>query len=107
MRIVADLGLSVDPGRRRSVSADRFGANSELYPETNEVVTTLRAMGMSVAIVSNGVNQEQTARLLGIDEHLDPIIGSVHVGFAKPSPEIFHLALSALGIRPEEADHGR
>ena len=102
-RIVEDLGLSVDPGRLRSVAGVRFGASSELYPETLGVLTELRAMGMPMAMVSNGVNQEQTASRLGIDEYLDPIVGSLHVGFAKPSPEIFYLALSALGIGPEEA----
>lgn len=102
-RMVKDLGLSADLGRLKTVAGVRFGASSELYPETLEVLRELRAMGMPMAMVSNGVNQAQTARLLGIDEYLDPIIGSLHVGFAKPSPEIFHLALSALGVGPEEA----
>ena len=102
-RMVEDLGLSVDLARLRGVAADLFAANVELYPETLEVLTELRAMSIQVAMVSNGVNRDRTARWLGIDEYLDPIIGSLHVGFAKPSPKIFHLALSALGIGPEEA----
>jgi HAD superfamily hydrolase (TIGR01509 family) len=101
-RVVDDLDLSADLGRLREVAADLFTANAELYPETLEVLTEFRAMGMPMAMVSNGVNQAETASRLGIDEYLDPIIGSLHVGFAKPSPEIFHLALSALGIGPEE-----
>jgi HAD superfamily hydrolase (TIGR01509 family) len=102
-RVVDDLGLSVDPGRLREVAAGLFTANAELYPETLAVLTELRAMDMPMAMVSNGVHQEQTASRLGIDEYLNPIVGSLHVGFAKPSPEIFQLALSALGIGPEEA----
>ena len=60
-------------------------------------------MGMRVAMVSNGVNQERGARKLGIDHYFDVIVGSVHVGFAKPDPKIFHIALSALDVAPDDA----
>ncbi len=102
-RIIEGLGLTVDLDRLRRVADDRFAANADLYPETLDVLTRLSTMGMRFAIVSNGVNQEQTAGRLGIDGYFHAIVGSVHVGFAKPSPEIFHLALSALGIGSEQA----
>ena len=102
-RVVEDLGLIVDLNRLRRVSNERFTANDDLYPETVGVVKKLRTMGMQMAIVSDGVNQERTAGRLGIDGYFHRIVGSVHVGFTKPSPEIFHLALSALRIEPEKA----
>ena len=102
-RVIEDLSLTVDLNRSRRVADERFAANEDLYPETVGVLKKLRKMGMQMAIVSNGVNQERTARRLGIDGYFNRIVGSVHVGFAKPSPEIFHLALSAFGIGPEAA----
>ena len=102
-RIVDDLGLTVDLNRLRRLADDMFTGSVDLYPETVEVLAKLRTMGMQMAIVSNGVNQERAARRLGIDRYFDRIIGSAHVGFAKPRPEVFHLALSALGIGPQDA----
>ena len=102
-RVIDRLGLAADPNRLRRAAAQRFTVNFELYSETMEVLEEIRATGTKMAIVSNGVNQERTARQLDVDEYFFDIIGSVHVGFAKPDPEIFRLALSALGVGPEEA----
>ncbi|MCH8207214.1 MAG: HAD family hydrolase [Chloroflexi bacterium] len=102
-RVVDGLGLTVDLKRLRRVADERFTVNVDLCPETVEVLAKLRTMGMQMAIVSNGVNQERAAGRLGIDGCFDRIVGSVHVGFAKPSPEIFHIALRALEVSPEEA----
>ena len=102
-RVIEDLGLTVDLNRLRRIADERFTANDDLYPETVRVLKKLSTMGMQMAIVSNGVNQERTAVRLGIDGYFDRIVGSVHVGFAKPSPEIFNLVLSAFSIGPKEA----
>ena len=102
-RVIDGLGLTVDTDRLRRAAEQRFAVNFELYSETMEVLEEIRAAGTRMAIVSNGVNQERTAKQLDVDEYFDHIIGSVHVGFAKPDAEIFRLALSALGVGPEEA----
>ena len=80
-----------------------FVDNRFLYPETVEVLKELQGRGYRMAIVSNGYEQEQTAAKLGIASYFDTIIGSFHVGFKKPMPEIYHMALSRLGIGPEQA----
>ncbi len=103
-RIAEDLGLEIDRDRLREVADYHFtGRNSALYPETMSVLKELRRRGIHVAMVSNGASQQRTAQVLEIDAYFDHIFGSVHVGFAKPDPRIFHLALSALDIGPEEA----
>ena len=101
--VVEDLGVSVDGSALRTLAEDLFTSGSTLCTETLEVLAKLRAMGLLVAIVSNGASQEAVSTKLGIDKYCDPIIGSVHVGFAKPAPEIFHLALNALEVGPDEA----
>jgi HAD superfamily hydrolase (TIGR01549 family) len=80
-----------------------FENNRVLYPETAEVLEELQGRGYRMAIVSNGYEQEQTAAKLGIASYFDTIIGSFYVGFRKPMPEIYHMALARLGIGPEQA----
>jgi HAD superfamily hydrolase (TIGR01549 family) len=76
-----------------------------LYPDVREVLETLRAHGFELAIVSNGWRQAEEAERLGIARYFSAIVGSVHVGCAKPQPQIFELALRQLGRLPEEAVH--
>ena len=56
-----------------------------------------------MAIVSDGVYQEEAARRMGIAEYFNAIIGSIHVGVRKPMPEKFPMALSRLNVSPEQA----
>ena len=74
-----------------------------LYPETVEAVERLRSDGYRLGMVSNGVNQGGFAGALGIAGYFEVIVGSAHVGFSKPPPQIYKLALSRLDITPEEA----
>jgi putative hydrolase of the HAD superfamily len=64
----------------------------------------LAATGVAIGVVSNADGSvEATLRRCGIP--IDVVIDSTVVGFAKPQPEIFALALEALGIAAEDAVH--
>jgi HAD superfamily hydrolase (TIGR01549 family) len=76
-----------------------------LYPDVREVLETLHAHGFDLAIVSNGWRQAEEAERLGIARYFSAVVGSVHVGCAKPQSQIFELALRQLGRSPEEAVH--
>ena len=102
-RMTERLGLKVDADRFRRVAPQYFMKTAVLYPETADVLKELGRMSIKVAMVSNGVYQHRTAQWLGIDTCFDSIFGSLHVGFAKPAPEIFQMALSSLSIGPSEA----
>ena len=102
-KILKDLGITDKDDILIARLTNGFKSNAELYPETMRVLEELRTRGYRMSIVSNGVNQESTAQYLGIARYFEAIIGSVHVGFKKPMPEIYHLALSRLGIGPEQA----
>jgi putative hydrolase of the HAD superfamily len=70
----------------------------ELYPETVDALEALREEGWRLAIVSNAVPElRRTVRGLGIAEYFDAIIASADVGYEKGHPEIFRIALRALG----------
>jgi putative hydrolase of the HAD superfamily len=40
---------------------------------------------------------------MGIDAHFEAVITSVEVGWRKPHPQIYRVALDALGVAPEDA----
>lgn len=79
------------------------GVHFELYGEVIPVLEELQRRGYRMAVVSDGSHQEEDLRKLGVDHFFDPIIGSIYVGYVKPMPEIYHLALDALEMRPDEA----
>ena len=57
-----------------------------------------------VGLVANATDRlPQDLKALGLCEHLDFVINSSEVGFAKPSPEIFKRALAVAGVQPFEA----
>ena len=100
--MVAELGLAIDAGLLYGPVDAGFQSVQELYPDTIPVLDRLHG-SYRLAVVSNGVNQAKVCRRLGIDRFFDEIIGSLHVGLRKPMPEIFHMALEALGAEPHEA----
>jgi putative hydrolase of the HAD superfamily len=65
----------------------------------------LRHQGIRLAIVTNGKTNLQRAVInsLGFDTLVDTIVISEEVGFRKPQPQIFRIALEALACSPSEA----
>ncbi len=77
--------------------------NLGLYSEVDDVLEQLRSDGYWLGIVSNGVNQDKSAGVLRIADYFEVIVWSAHVGFSKPMPQIYEIALSLLDIAPGEA----
>lgn len=72
------------------------------------LLESLRARGIKTGLVAN--SWPDPARILradaeefGLAELFDVMVFSAEVGFAKPQPEIFLLALEQLGVAPEDA----
>lgn len=76
------------------------------HPFASDAASTLRALkaeGLQLAVVSNihfDLRPEFAER--GLSKMVDEFVLSFEVGVCKPDPTIFHLALEALGARPEE-----
>lgn len=101
-KVLNHLGLSVDRNTLKSEIIPRFANMLALFDEAREVLAALRGQGYRIAIVSNGGQQESAAKQFGIDRYIDAIVGSWHVGFKKPMPEIFRMALTSLEVSPGE-----
>ncbi|GAA4193615.1 hypothetical protein GCM10022288_27680 [Gryllotalpicola kribbensis] len=73
-------------------------AEWELFPETTDALEALQEEGWRLAIVSNAVPElRRIVAGLGIASYFDAIISSAEVGYEKGHPEIFRIALRALG----------
>lgn len=68
-----------------------------------ELVAQLRANGIKTGILSNvfsiGVN---ALRAGGFYEGFDPLLLSSEIGYAKPDPEFYQMAIDRFGVKPEE-----
>lgn len=78
-----------------------------LLPSALELCQTLKQAGLRLALVTNGLKVVQRGRLsrCPITALFEPqaIIISQEHGIAKPNPELFHIALRALGAQPDQA----
>jgi HAD superfamily hydrolase (TIGR01509 family) len=72
------------------------------YPDTAEVLRSLKAHGLSTAVVSNIAFDIRPAfGTAGAD--VDEFVLSFEVGAVKPDPRIFQIALQRLGVAAGEA----
>jgi putative hydrolase of the HAD superfamily len=69
-----------------------------------ESLERLRQAGLKLGVVSNSDGRvEQALEAAQLRHYFDVIVDSALVGVEKPDPRIFHAALDALGVAPEEA----
>jgi len=96
-------------------AAERYGEALLHHPPRTidgaaEVLDHVRARGLRVALICNtGRTPGRVLRVIlgrfGIAGRIDSFCFSNELGICKPDPEIFRLALSPLGVRPDEAIH--
>lgn len=78
----------------RYIDAARF----ELYGDTEEVLETFVRTGWRNVIVSNHVPElPAIVRALGLERYVSDCISSANVGYEKPNPAIFDLAIRRSG----------
>jgi len=69
-----------------------------------ESLARLKEAGLKLGVVSNSDGRvEQALQAAGLRQYFDVVIDSALIGVEKPDPRIFHAALDALGVAPEEA----
>ena len=78
----------------------------ELFPETKDVLTSLKGKGFLLGVISNFDSRiYDVCADLGIMDYFDSFVISSETGFAKPFPEIFSLALKKNKVYPTETIH--
>ena len=78
----------------------------ELFPETKDVLSSLKEKGLTLSVVSNfDTRVYDVCTELDIIDYFDSFVISSEAGFSKPSPEIFELALNKNAISASECIH--
>lgn len=75
----------------------------DLSKEVRSTLYTLRQRGYLLAIGSSSKNTRQILRQLGLGDFFDAVADGTMITRSKPDPEVFLLAASMLGVRPENA----
>ena len=77
-----------------------------VFADAAPALAALRARGVRLVVVSNwDCSLPQWIERAGLAELVDGVVSSAVVGFAKPAPEIFRVALELAGAAAEEALH--
>jgi len=77
-----------------------------LYPDAEPTLSRLRGEGFSMGLISNApADTLRAVEALGLKAYLDHIVISGSVGYTKPHPEIFRIALKLAGVESKEAVH--
>ena len=76
----------------------------ELFSDVRPALAEIRALALPMGIVSNWPpTLESTLSQLGIRDYFRPIVASGVVGYTKPHPQIFRIALDGLGVAANRA----
>jgi putative hydrolase of the HAD superfamily len=112
--MLAELGIDAGPGLREALvgSFQEAGAGTELHPAdgVGDCLRALRAEGRRLGIVCD-IGLTPSPTLIDLLDRLqlldlfDTWAFSDQIGFYKPDPRIFGVALDALGVGPERAAH--
>jgi len=79
-------------------------AEYEVYEDTLPALERLKAAGLRIGIVSNHVwRLPEVIDALGVGGYVDCVLTSARVGYRKPHPRIYQMAIEAVACRPEAA----
>jgi len=105
-------GLGLDGARLHRVvafareAADKMEKRT-LFDGVVETLARLKEMGLKLAVLSDTESPEGHVRRrladLGIEAYFDAVVTSVDIGYVKPEPGAFEVALGRLGVAAAEA----
>lgn len=82
-----------------------FNRYAVIMEGAESAMRQIKARGVKLGLITNGSSRSQHAKIdqAGFRSLFDTIIVSDDVSVKKPDPAIFHIALTRLGIAPEQA----
>ncbi|MBN1316396.1 MAG: HAD family phosphatase [Anaerolineales bacterium] len=94
--------FGMDNAKDRQVFVKKLFAYKEVVPEMRSLLETLQGT-VKLGIISNATNilEASLSNRYQIDGYFDLVINSARVGYAKPDPKIYQIALERMGVRPE------
>jgi HAD superfamily hydrolase (TIGR01549 family) len=87
-----------------NIYSTAYYAAERATPGSIELLKSLKSK-YTLGVISNNLLNEQLKKMhrIGVAEYFDVFAISEEVGFAKPDPEIFKVALKRAGVQPHEA----
>ena len=106
-RLLSDYGVAVDASLAdtcEQVYRDAYDRDWRAVPGAAELLQSLRTHGLWLAVITNGLWSEQSAKLrrIGLDAAVDDLIVSERVGLQKPAREFFSHAVGRTGLAASE-----
>jgi len=103
-RILAGTGATPDQALQMLATAFSKGWIFKSFPDAVPALKLVKERKLVTGLISNvGQEIDSYCRELGFEPFLDYKVTSFEVGYDKPRPEIFHLALDRAGIKANEA----
>ncbi|MEX1058057.1 MAG: beta-phosphoglucomutase [Natronospirillum sp.] len=93
--------LSARKNRRYHEMISQLSAD-DLLPGASELITTLKANGVRIALASASRNARAVLTALGVMGQFDYIADANKITHPKPDPEIFLTAAQGLAMKPQE-----
>jgi putative hydrolase of the HAD superfamily len=103
-----DIHVDVSASPRMARQLERIGAQAvQPKPGALQVLEALRAEGITLGIITNGIASMQMAKVrqLGLEERVDTVVVSQMAGAHKPDPKVFEYALEKIGVGAAQAWH--
>jgi epoxide hydrolase-like predicted phosphatase len=94
--------FGMDDPEDRNTFVEKLFAFKKVLPEMRSLLETLQGR-VKLGIISNATNILETNlhNRFNVDSYFDVVINSARVGYAKPDPEIYQIALERIGVQPE------
>lgn len=99
-------GTSASPEQVLKILAKAFGTGFKFkaYPDSQPALKLVKSRNLITGLISNvGQELDSYCNELGFTPYLDFKVSSFEVGFDKPHPEIFEIALKKAGVASGEA----
>jgi putative hydrolase of the HAD superfamily len=108
-RIVREAFLTIDlPEADADAMAERYSMvrleNMYVLPGAHSTLDLLRSRGYRLGLLTNGDGETQRYKIERFDlaKYFETILVEGELGFGKPDARMYRLALSALGLKPEQ-----
>jgi FMN phosphatase YigB (HAD superfamily) len=104
LRILAGTGATSDQALQMLATAFSRGWIFKSFPDSVPALKLVKQRKLTTGLISNvGQEIDSYCSELGFEPYLDHKVTSFEVGFDKPRPEIFQLALDKAGVRADES----